>query len=86
VNYNVATAYLKNREYTQARTYYQNAIKIDPQKSDSYYNLAICEFYLGRKDVAADLLHRFLHYAPPGHQMRKDAQEKLNQLNRRRAP
>ncbi|MGH9858320.1 MAG: tetratricopeptide repeat protein, partial [Acidobacteriota bacterium] len=56
VNYNIATAYLKNREYAEARQYYQSAIQIESKKADSYYNLAICEFHLGHKDVAADLL------------------------------
>jgi protein O-mannosyl-transferase len=79
-NYNVATAYLKNRDYVRAREYYQAAIKIDPQKPDSYYNLAICEFHLGRKQAAAELLQRFLQYSSPDHQMRKDAEQKLKQL------
>jgi protein O-mannosyl-transferase len=82
VNYNLATAYLKNKDYEQARVYYHRAITIDFQKPDSYYNLALCEFHLGRKDAAASRLQQFLQHAPAGHTMRKDAKQKLRQLGK----
>jgi tetratricopeptide (TPR) repeat protein len=81
VNYNLATAHFKNKDYSQAIAYYRRAISIDPLKPDSYYNRALCEYNLGRKDLAADSLRKFLEYAPANHPFRNDAEQKLALLD-----
>ena len=80
VQYNVATAYLKQNDFRLAAEHYRKAIEVDPKIADSYYNLAICEYRMGNKKGATDHLRNFLKYADPKHPMRKDAEQKLVQL------
>jgi tetratricopeptide (TPR) repeat protein len=80
VNYNLATAYLKEKEYEQAAIYYRSATALDPSRADSFYNLALCEYNLGQKQLAAQSLQKFLKHSPPDHPYRRDAEQKLRQL------
>ncbi len=48
--YNLAVAYTKAEDYTNAIKTYNDAIKINPDFPDSYYSLAVCEENLA-KDV-----------------------------------
>ncbi len=48
--YNLAVAYTKAEDYSNAITAYDNAIKLNPDFPDSYYSLAVCEENLA-KDI-----------------------------------
>ena len=48
--YNLAVAYTKAEDYSNAITAYDNAIKLNPDFPHSYYSLAVCEENLA-KDI-----------------------------------
>jgi tetratricopeptide (TPR) repeat protein len=80
-NYNLGTAYARQKDYEHAAVYYRQAIILNPSHSDPYYDLAICEHMLGRDDQVGKNLQLFLRYSSPNDPRRKDAEEKLKQLS-----
>jgi tetratricopeptide (TPR) repeat protein len=80
-NYNLGTAYARQKNYEQAALYYHQAIISNPSHSDPYYDLAVCQHLLGRDDQAVKSLQLFLKYSSSNDPRRKDAEEKLLQLS-----
>jgi len=80
-NYNLGTAYARQKDYEHAAVYYRQAIVMNPSRSDPYYDLAICEHMLGRDNEARKSLQLFLKYSSAIDPRRKDAEEKVRQLS-----
>ncbi len=81
-NFNLATAYLHQKDYQFASNYYKKSAELDPHKAETYYNLAKCEYMLGRNKQAIDSLKKFLQYSSTTDPMRKDAEMRLRQLSK----
>lgn len=53
--YNLAVAYTKAEDYSNAIKTYNDAIKLNPNFPDAYYSLAVCEENLAKDIIAARL-------------------------------
>jgi len=80
VNYNLGTAYMKQRDFQQASVFYERTNDLDPHRTEAYYNLAVCRHEMGDNRGAARSLNLFLRYSDPKDPLRKDVEFKLQQL------
>lgn len=83
VNYNLATAYLKQKDYGTAAKYYQRVVTLDPTKAEAYYNLAACNHYFGNDQEAIRNLKQFLKTWKGDERKRTEALERLKQLEQK---
>jgi protein O-mannosyl-transferase len=80
-NYNLATAYLKQKDHATAAKYYQRVVTLDPTgRPEAYYNLALCNHNLGNDQEAMRNLKRFLKYWKGDERRKSGALKRLKQL------
>ena len=53
--YNLAVAYTKAEDYSNAIKTYNDAIKLNPNFPDAYYSLAVCEENLAKDIIAGEV-------------------------------
>lgn len=81
VNYNLATAYLKQNDPVTAAKYYQRVVTLDPTgRAEAYYNLALCNHNLGNDQEAIRNLKLFLKYWKGDERKKSEALKRLKQL------
>ena len=83
VNYNLATAYLKQKDYPTAAKYYQRVVTLDSTKAETYYNLALCNHNLGNDKEAIRNLKIFLKIWKGDERQRSEALNRLKQLEQK---
>jgi protein O-mannosyl-transferase len=83
VNYNLATAYLKQKDYAAAAKLYQRVVTLDSTKAEAYYNLALCNHSLGNDEEAIRNLKLFLNNWKGDQRQRSEALKRLNQLEQK---
>jgi tetratricopeptide (TPR) repeat protein len=84
VNYNLATAYLKQKNYVTAAKYYQRVVTLDPTaKVEAYYNLALCNHNLGNDQEAIRNLQLFLKHWKGDERKKSEALMRLQQLEQK---
>lgn len=54
--YNLAVAYTKAEDYSNAIKTYNDAIKLNPNFPDAYYSLAVCEENLAKDIIAGEVI------------------------------
>lgn len=59
-----ADEFFMNQQYDRAANSYQRLLAIDPQNVDTYNNLGITLFYLGRSDEAVQILNEGIALDP----------------------
>lgn len=82
VNYNLATSYFKAGDCERASFFYRRVVILQPDFGGAYYNLANCDYQLGKYEEAAKHLTLFLQYWKGDNATRQDAMKKLNQLKK----
>jgi hypothetical protein len=83
VNYNLATAYLKQKDYVTAAKYYQRVVTLDSTRAEAYYNLAVCNHNLGNDQEAIRNLKLFLKTWKGDERKRTEASNRLKQLEQK---
>jgi tetratricopeptide (TPR) repeat protein len=66
VSFNRAVDFFNDNNYADAKIHLKKAIEIDPKLSDTYYLLAICEYFDGDMKAAKTLLEKYLQMEPKG--------------------
>lgn len=84
VNYNLATAYLKQNDYVTAAKYYQRVVTLDSTKAEAYYNLAVCNHNLGNDQEAIRNLKLFLKNWKGDERKKSEALNRLKQLEQKK--
>lgn len=64
--HNLANALIKNKDYTLALEYLNQAVKINPYYEELFYCIAIAFFYLNKTDKAIEAITKFLRLNPNG--------------------
>jgi len=57
-NHNMGVVYAQKNELGEARHYFEEALKIDPEYAIAYFNLAVIYKKLGNMDKAKEYLHK----------------------------
>lgn len=80
-HFNLGVVHQQKRDWAGAETELTRAIDADPSMFAAYYNLALAEKELGKKEKAQMLLKKYLTLLPPRlEQQRKDAEKLLSEL------
>jgi protein O-mannosyl-transferase len=83
VNYNLATAYSKQKDYVTAAKYYQRVVTLDSTKAEAYFNLAVCNHNLGNDQEAIRNLKLFLENWKGDPRKRSEALNRLKELEQK---
>jgi protein O-mannosyl-transferase len=83
VNYNLATAYLKQKDYATAAKLYQRAVILDSSRTEAYFNLAVCNHNLGNDQEAIRNLNLFLKTWKGDQRKKSEALKRLKELEQK---